>query len=141
MVHRRLAARIGNRGVALGMLGVLWILFAVGLAVAPLKRTTLLDERLPVWIRIGLWGLPGVLALVASVRTKYDADAWGWLCVPVAIRFVSYLVGWISSLLGIESLAFADGWRGATTIAVFVVFIRVCAAGLDRPPPPSQPEV
>jgi hypothetical protein len=132
---KRLLKHAGNRGLALAMLGALWILTAIGLAVAPLKRTQLLDENfIPVWGRVLLWGLPGILALVASLWRKLDADAWGWLMVPVLIRFLSFFVGWVCSLIGIESLAYPDGWRGATTIAIFVVFIRACAAGLDRAP-------
>jgi hypothetical protein len=146
-MHRRLTARIGNRGVALVMLGSLWILTALGLVVAPLKRTTLLDERLPIWLRICLWAVPGAVAIYSAVRKKWDAEAWGLLCVPAAIRFFSFLAGWLISLLAaatnwhfLSKLAYPDGWRGATAIAVFVVFIRVCAAGLDRLPPASRSE-
>lgn len=130
---KRLLKHAGNRGLALAMLGVLWTLVAVGLAVSPLKRPQLLEDRLPLWVRVVLWGLPGILAVVASVWRKLDADAWGWLMVPVTVRFLSYLAGWICSLVGWERFAYPDGWRGATTIAVFVVFIKACAAGLDRP--------
>jgi hypothetical protein len=130
---KRLLKIAGNRGVALGMLGVLWILTAVGIAVAPLKRPQLLDDWLPLWLRVALWGLPGALAVVASLWRRLDADAWGWLMVPVVIRFVSYLAGWIFSLVGWERFAYPDGWRGATSIAIFMVFIKACAAGLDRP--------
>lgn len=131
---KRLLKHAGNRGLALAMLGVLWILVAVGLAVSPLKRPQLLEDRLPLWVRVVLWGLPGILAVVASVWRKLDADAWGWLMVPVLVRFLSYLAGWICTLVGWDKFAYPDGWRGATTIAIFVVFIKACAAGLDRAP-------
>jgi hypothetical protein len=134
----RITARFGNRGVALAMLGVLWLFTAVGVAVAPLRRTTLLDERLPVWLRVCLWGLPGLLALAAAIWRRFDTDAWGWLIVPAAIRFTSFLFGWLCSLIGWHAFAYPDGWRGATTIAVFVVFIKTCAAGLDRPAPANR---
>lgn len=146
-MKQRIAKRLGNRGIALALLGTLWLLTSVGLIVAPLKRSTLLDERLPLWIRVPLWCIPGFLAIAASVRQKYDATAWGLLMVPVSVRFVSYLAGWLVSLAlditGWPPLAkwsYPDGWRGATAIAVFVVFIRVCAAGLDRLPPALRPE-
>jgi len=131
---KRLLKHAGNRGVALAMLGVLWILTAIGIGIAPLKRTTLLDEQFPVWIRVALWGLPGILAVVASMRKSLDADAWGWLLVPVVVRFVSYAFGWIASWFGWQQFAYPDGWRGATSIAMFVVFITACARGLDRSP-------
>lgn len=131
---KRILKHAGNRGVALAMLGVLWTLVAVGLAVSPLKRPQLLEDRLPLWARVALWGLPGILAVVASVWRKLDADAWGWLMVPVLVRFLSYLAGWVCSLIGWEEFAYPDGWRGATTIGAFVVFIKACAAGLDRAP-------
>lgn len=131
---KRLLKRAGNRGVALAMLGLLWILVAVGLAASPLKRPQLLEDRLPLWIRVVLWGLPGILAVVASIWRKLDADGWGWLMVPVMVRFLSYFAGWIFYLIGWDRFAYPDGWRGATTIAVFVVLIKACAAGLDRAP-------
>lgn len=132
---KRLLKHAGNRGVALAMLGALWIVTAVGIGIAPLKRSQLLDEDLiPVWGRVLLWGLPGILAVVASVWKRFDADAWGWLFVPVGIRFLSFLFGWLASVFGWERYAYPDGWRGATSIAVFIVFIRACAAGLDRSP-------
>lgn len=146
-MKQRIVKRLGNRGVALAMLGMLWIFTAIGIAVSPLKRSTLLDERLPVWVRVCLWGIPGLLALVASIRQKYDATAWGLLMVPVSVRFASFLIGWLASLAldvtgwpPLVEWSYPDGWRGATTIAIFVVFIRVCAAGLDRLPPALRPE-
>lgn len=132
---KRLYYRAGNRGVALGTLGVLWLLTAIGTGVAPLKRRELLDEHfIPIWARVALWGLPGLLAVTAAFWKKFDADAWGWLMVPVIVRFISYLVGWIASIVGWEAYSYPDGWRGCTSIAIFVVFIRACAAGLDRAP-------
>ena len=146
-MKQRIVKRLGNRGVALAMLGMLWIFTAVGIAVSPLKRSTLLDERLPVWVRVPLWCVPGLLALVASARRKYDATAWGLLMVPVSVRFVSFLIGWVVSLAlevtgwgPLAKWSYPDGWRGVTSIAIFMVFIRVCAAGLDRLPPPLPPE-
>lgn len=146
-VRKRIVAHTGNRGIALAMLGILWILTAVGIAFEPLRRAALLHELLPVWVRVVLWGGPGVLALLASVWRKLDVDAWGWLIVPAVVTFTSFFFGWICSLLvriagwrWLDTWAYPSGWRGATTIAVFVVLIRVCAAGLDRPAPTYRPE-
>lgn len=129
---KRLLKHAGNRGVALALLGALWILTAVGLTISPLHRPALLDELFPSWLRVCLWGLPGLLAIVASMRRSLDADAWGWLMVPVVVRFVSFAFGWFCSFIGWERFSYPDGWRGATTIAIFLVFITACARGLDR---------
>lgn len=137
-MKQRIVNHIGNRGIALAMLGALWIFTALGIALEPLKRTALLDERFPVWLRVCLWGGPGLLALAACYWRKLDTDAWGWLIVPALIRFVSFLFGWLCSLVGWETFAYPEGWRGATSIAVFVVFIKTCAAGLDRPAPAQR---
>jgi len=130
---KRLLRHAGNRGVALAMLGVLWVLTAIGIGLAPLKRSQLLDEQFPLWVRVAMWGLPGILAIGASMYRKLDADAWGWLFVPVLVRFISYAFGWVCSLIGWERFAYPDGWRGSTSIAIFIVFITACARGLDRP--------
>ena len=135
-MKKRFIRRFGHRGIALALLGFLWVLTAVGIALAPLERGRLLDERLPVWLRVALWGVPGLLAVAAAFWRSLDADAWGWLLVPVVVRFLSFFAGWVFSLAGKESGAYPDGWRGAITTAVFIVFIMTCAAGLDRPQPP-----
>lgn len=138
-MKQRFANHVGNRGSALALLGVLWILTGVGLVVAPLDRAQLIDERLPVWFRAVLWIGPGALAVIASGWRRFDADAWGWLMVPAVVRFVSFFAGWICSLIGYERWAYPDGWRGATTLAIFIAFLSVCARGLDRPALPADP--
>lgn len=125
---RRVGAHVGNRGIVLGMLGVVWALTAVGIATAPVTRAPLPDEQLPVWARVALWIGPGLLALLAVAWRRLDALAWGLLIMPAAIRLVSYGFGWLSG-------AYPAGWRGACVYLAVVVLVNRCAAGLDRPAP------
>jgi predicted membrane channel-forming protein YqfA (hemolysin III family) len=146
LAHRRKAEwmkhirkRAGYRGAALLLIGILWCLTGAGVIVAPLKRAELIDESLPIQLRIFLWMGPGLLALVAAVWRKYDPLAWGWLIVPAVVRFVSFTFGWFCSLVGWERWSYPEGWRGATSTAVFVALLIVCAKGLDRPLAPATP--
>lgn len=128
MSPRRIATHVGNRGIVLGMLGVVWVLTAVGLATAPVTRAPLPDEQLPVWLRVALWAVPGLLALVAVGWKRLDAIAWGLLILPVAIRLVSYVFGWVTG-------SYSAGWRGACVYLAVVILVNRCAAGLDRSAP------
>lgn len=136
---KRFTRDTGYRGAALALLGVLWCLTGVGMIAAPLKRQQLIDESIPLWLRIPLWLGPGLLAVAAAVWRKHDASAWGWLIVPAVVRFVSFLFGWLCSLFGWERWAYPEGWRGSISTAVFVALLIVCAKGLDRPVAPATP--
>lgn len=126
--------RFTNRSRVLGLLGIIWLLTAYGVAVAPQTRLGLPHEILPVFIRVGLWLVPGLAAVItAAVWPKLDGTAWGLLNLPIAIYTGSFLYGWVIWLLP-GSEGFSAGWRGAAVYAALGLLIYYCAAGLDRPP-------
>lgn len=127
-----------NRRRVLGLLGIIWVLSAYGVAVAPLTRLGLPIEILPVWTRVGLWLGPGVLALVsATFWRRLDAWAWGLLILPIALYAVSFLFGWIVFLLPGDD-GFGAGWRGAAVYIALGFLIFYCAKGLDRVSEPKK---
>lgn len=128
MSPRRIYRRIGNRGIVLSMLGFLWVLTAIGLATAPIDRPGLPDEYLPTWLRVAIWGIAGIAALVATWWRRWDELAWGFLILPLSMRLISYLYGWIFG-------TFTPGWRGACVYAAMALLVNRCAAGLDRAAP------
>jgi hypothetical protein len=124
----RLFAYIGNRGIVLSMLGVIWTVTAIGLYVDPYKRPGLPDDILPIPVRIALWAVAGVVAVVATWWRRLDEYAWGLLIVAPSMRLLSYGYGWIFG-------TFPPGWRSVLVYAATVLLVNRCAAGLDRPAP------
>lgn len=126
--------RFSYRSRVLGLLGIIWLLSAYGVAVAPQNRLGLPHELLPEWVRIGLWLVPGLVAVAAAVVwPKLDGTAWGLLNLPIAVVTASFLYGWVVWLLP-GSGGFSAGWRGAAVYAALGLLIYYCAAGLDRLP-------
>lgn len=125
---RRAFVAIGNRGVVLGLLGAIWILTAIGVAVEPVKTPGVFFAEMPVQVQFVSWFIPGFIALVASGIRRLDVWAWTVLMIPITIRFFSYLAGWILN-------TYPLGWRGAAIYAATGLLVNRCAAGLDRPPP------
>lgn len=128
MSPRRLYFRAGNRGIVLSLLGFIWLLTAVGLIADPLKRPGVPDDVFPVWFRVAIWTSAGIVALVATWWKKWDAFAWGMLILPLGMRLLSYLYGWISG-------SFPPGWRSVCVYAATALLVNRCAKGLDRPAP------
>lgn len=128
MTPNRLLVRVGNRGIVLSLLGFIWIITAIGIVSAPLERPGVPDDVFPPVFRAAIWGLAGVVALIATWWKKWDALAWGMLILPVGMRLFSYLLGWV---LG----TFPPGWRGICVYAATALLVNRCAKGLDRPAP------
>lgn len=128
MIRRALFIHVGNRGIVLGMLGLIWMLTAVGAAVDPSHNPGLLYDKIPVWVNFTLWFVPGFIAVLSMGVRKLDEWAWMLLITPIVVRFFSLLVGWI---LG----TYPPGWRGAMVYAATALLVNRCAAGLDRPAP------
>lgn len=128
MTRRQLFQYVGNRGIVLGLLGIIWVLSAIGVAIEPVRQPGVLFTSIPVPVQFALWFVPGFIAVLAVAIKRLDEWAWAVLILPLAIRFFSYIAGWI---LGTYSL----GWRGAAVYAATGLLLNRCAAGLDRPSP------
>lgn len=127
-MRARFKRHVGNRGIVLGMLGMLWVLTAIGIRTSGTARPEILHERLPTWIRVLIWALPGLLALTATVWRRWDELAWGLLIIPPAERLLSYGAAWVTD-------AYPPAWRSVLVYLGVVVLINRCAAGLDRAAP------
>lgn len=125
---KRLFVYVGNRGIVLGLLGLIWSLTAVGLAVDPVHHPGLMHEQFPLPVNYALWAVPGFVAVVSVGVRRLDSWAWALLIFPVAVRFLSYTAGWVSD-------SYPPGWRGAIVYVAIGLLVNRCAAGLDRPAP------
>ena len=123
--------RAGNRGAVLVILGVVWLV--MGTVVHPrvsdptsdVPKPVLLHERLPLWMTLLLWTLPGAIAIVAAFWKRLDPNGWGLLFVGPAVRLASYFWGWVTDV-------YPAGWRGFIIWGAVAFLINRCAAGLDR---------
>lgn len=95
---------------------------------APQERAGLPDDIFPVWLRATIWIIAGSVALVATWWRRWDEIAWGLLILPLSMRLLSYLYGWIFQ-------TFPPAWRGFFVYAAMALLVNRCAAGLDRPLP------
>ncbi len=132
---KHIGRHIGNRGAVLIILGVLWLLTAIGIATVPIPSRAgglLPYEHLPVWFRVALWAAPGSIALIAALYRQWDPIAWALLIAPVAERTLSFLWAW-----GVNMFdgGFPTAWRGFLVYSATGTLIFFCARGLDRPAP------
>lgn len=124
----RVTSYVGNRGIVLVLLGIIWALTGVGMMVEAPKKLGLPDDYLPISVRIAAWLLPAIVALIAVFVRRLDGWAWGLLMLPVAMRLLSFSWGWATG-------TYATAWRGTFLYLAVGLLIDRCAAGLDRPPP------
>jgi hypothetical protein len=136
---------LGRRGLMLFMLGVLWVLFGVGIAAVPMSRfagtgaSTMLLAFLDEQFIGAVWIVAGIVAIItAFVRRRYrghDAVGFNALLAPVVLWMIGYLWSFVTWVVTRE-----DG-RPASWIAVIVwlitcVFI-LLAAGWPDPDDPA----
>ena len=104
----RLIRLVGRRGASLLLFAMVW--FAVGLRLItevdedPLH--TNLTEILPLWLRVAIWWIPAVVALVTICWPSGGSrNKWGFvaLVLPAALRAVSFLttavLGFLAELI------------------------------------------
>lgn len=84
----RLTRALGRRGAVLVMLGGLWVLQGIGIAVSPRTREPgaefLFHEQLPIWLRFCLWAGTGLIAAwFAFLREPPGRDAPGFIALVI----------------------------------------------------------
>jgi hypothetical protein len=134
---RWLAARLGRRGAALLVLGVIFLLVGLNAAIAPpdvdLSDRFLLHTLIPHPLQALLWIVPGALAIRASAHKGPGNDGFGFiaLVVPLIIRIVSYLVSFLAFLVGAGTWAF--GWSQALIWVAILALILIIAGWAEVP--------
>lgn len=133
---RWLASRLGRRGAALAILGVIFVLVGLDVLLAPDAPDYgrfLIHTFLPHPIMAALWIIPGALALRASVHKGPGKDGFGFmaLVVPLIIRIVSYVFSFIAYLVGAGTWAF--GWASALIWIAILALILIIAGWAEVP--------
>jgi hypothetical protein len=94
--RERVRHRLGYRGLVLLMFGIIY--FCIGLSVinAHDYQPELVHTHLPIWFRVTLWCVPGLVSVAVCLDHKWQALGFGMLFVPPAERAVSYTVAAIT---------------------------------------------
>lgn len=145
-----LTRRFGYRGTWLIILGVLWVLFGIGLLLRPETPIPYaLHQHIPVGIRAALWMLTGATAVGTGLRGRDVDDSLGhvalWL-MP-ALRLLGFGASWVlyvaTSRLHAH-VGYEDGWYRALAWLLVVIMLHLVAAWPNPssriPPPPHYDE-
>lgn len=137
---RWLARRLGRRGAAQAILGVIFILVGLDVFMDPARppdmERFLLHTMLPAPITALLWIVPGLLALWASThKTGPDGFGFNALVIPVIFRIVSYLISFVAFLFGAASSPSA--LAGALVWTAILALILIIAGWAEIPPAPK----
>jgi hypothetical protein len=82
--------RVGYRGAGLLIFGIIWILLAVAVYADPAPVDHLWHTHLPVWLRMLIWGGPGILAILGARLFQLERWAFGTLFIGPAERTLSF---------------------------------------------------
>ncbi|UYL87626.1 membrane protein [Arthrobacter phage VResidence] len=134
---RWLARRLGRRGAALAVLGVIFILVGLDVIISPdpvdVTDRFLLHTLIPHPITAALWIIPGTLALWASTHRGPGPDGFGFnaLVIPIILRIVSYLFSFVAFLFGAGSSA--AGIASALIWTAILALILIIAGWAEVP--------
>ena len=119
--------------------GAVWLLVGIGLlgvaGVSGDPRPDLLHTQLPRALRVLLWAVPGLLALVAAQFTRLVPIILGALVLGPIIRTFSYAWSWFLWLLD-PGAGQESGWYHLLFYIVAIGYVVVLAKF-----PPDPPEV
>lgn len=142
-----LAQRFGWRGLWLIVMGLLWILFGIGVLLTPVDRHPwVLFEIVPSIYRAPIWWVTGLIAIWQGTRGPVSDDSPGHVALYVmpAVRIVSfaasalvYCITWALTSVGLLShtSGWADAWY-ATLVWSFVSIMLALGASWPNPNPP-----
>jgi hypothetical protein len=131
---------VGNRGVMLFILGLIWALIGVGTVTAP-RTVPLPDSIIPLWVRSLFWIMPGIYAMAWTLLTPMmrtdDHNVWALLMVGPTARFVTYVAAGIMDVfnIGHDQERYRGILLGVLVWLAVLAMVDRCAVGLDRLPP------
>lgn len=131
-------SQIGNRGKMLIVFGLAWVILGLGIPAetfSGLRIEVAYHLGIPATLRAWIWCASGASAIFVAFRPKGVSDALGWvaLYLPPGLRFTSYLIAWIDSLVPVGADGFAQGWVTAALYGALVYIIYVLS-GWPEPP-------
>lgn len=130
----RIVERIGFRGAALLLVGLIWVRFGYSVLQAPGYSPDLIHTHWPVWSRLALWWLTGGFAIVVALAKGVDSPsrwvqqlAFAGLWLAPFQRLASYTWS-VFFGAGVVRLADALNW-------LFILALLVLLSAWPEPPP------
>lgn len=118
--------RVGLRGWGLALLGVVWALIGVGVAVGastPPDDASLWHVAIPRWARAATWIVTGVSALILARWSRWSNWGMGVLMIMPMVRLTSYLAAWIVHLVPGEPEGLRFGWYSSAFYIVMIALV------------------
>lgn len=145
----RLSQHLDRRGVVLIVLGLIFALYGLGIALAPSKRFRDLGSG---WWEMtlnsrwwaGMWLLCGSVAVLVGVlhaarRLTSDALGWDALLIPVSLWSVLYAITLLLYLATLGALGDSRAWFGLLLWGALLFLVLVLAGWPDPRWSPAQP--
>lgn len=144
-VARRIRHRLGYRGLALTMFGIIYILIGFGVLANPMRNPVLLHTHLPVGVRMAIWIGSGLLAILGAVQPGLGAPHWPGKTIrpPVAqiIGFASLAFGPVERAISYAiGMALQPTWVWLNAFAVWTLLALLIFL-LSRWPEPTEPQI
>lgn len=141
--------RLGHRGLALLLLGLIWFVFGWGLFLEPeVPAPGAFHQMIPLPIRAAMWITAGSVAMAVGIKGRGGDDSWGHIALWVmpAERLLSYGGAWVLWLISAhtpveDDLGYPNGWYPALVWLFVVVILRLVAAWPNPNDVPSPPAV
>lgn len=124
---------IGRRGMVLAIIGLIWLLYGLGMI---LGDPVTVSGGGGVWhlgidpdVRGTVWSLTGFLAIyTAASQPRSDTPGFLALTVCPMVYAFSYLTAWIVWALPLPSPGYAPGLISALSWASVITLVAVCAS-------------
>ena len=123
--------RLGKRGVSLFLFGVMWV--ALGVETVDSHYSYYPEEAvlftfLPIWLRLGMWTVTGLIAIWASTASWKNAQAVGFavLVIMPVQRVAGYLWSFLMWAIPGDAMgSFLSLWSSAkwACLAILVAVI------------------
>lgn len=139
--------RLGLRCEAMVLLGLVWLIMAMGVEFGASRPPEgLVFTLVPSPVRAAIWAGTGLYAIWTAIQSRGTSRALAMMNIMPLVRLISYLLSWLLWLLPWEFDALAEyehGWYQAGFYAAmigFVVFAAHIPPGLLRSRPSPDRE-
>lgn len=112
--------------LALTIAAFTWTVIGAGILAGVSRAPVSVLIGLPVWLRVALWWIPALLAVVVLLVRRHAAIVCGLLIFAPALRMSSHLWAWWMHLAG-DPCGYAVGWYGAATQVPLLALIILLA--------------
>lgn len=125
LIHRH----IGVRAEGMILAAAIWGLVGVGTVTAPpvTAPPSVLHLLIPVWLRVALWCVPALVAMILAPSDRLSRWGLGLLTIPPIVQGVSYLWAWLMDLVPGPPPGDPRGWLSAAYYALMVAFVLLLA--------------